>query len=71
MWRAEMGTMQFVVDEEGRKKAVLVDARKFEKLQARLEDLEDALALAYAKEHATGFKVYEDFVAELRREGRL
>ncbi|OGB90224.1 hypothetical protein A2625_02725 [candidate division WOR-1 bacterium RIFCSPHIGHO2_01_FULL_53_15] len=42
---------KFLVDEKGRKIAVMLDAKGYEKLMAHLEDLEDSLELKKAVKH--------------------
>ncbi|MBI2867543.1 MAG: hypothetical protein HYX97_04330 [Chloroflexi bacterium] len=38
-------TTQYVIDEKGKKKAVVLDIKEYTRLLRRLEELEDALAL--------------------------
>ena len=56
---------KYVVDEKGRKTAVLLSIKDYRALMQRLEDLEDALDLDRAVETATGFREYSEIRAEL------
>ncbi len=62
---------KFVVDDKGRKKAVLLDIKEYSRLLHRVEELEDALDLDEAVKTSSGFRRYEEIREELRREGRL
>lgn len=62
---------QFVIDEKGHRKSVLLNVADYDRLMQRLEDLEDALALDEAKRGAGRFRNYADIRAELRKAGRL
>ncbi len=62
---------KYVVDEKGRKKAVLLNIREYSRLLARLEELEDALDLDEAVRQAQGFRDYREVREELHKEGRL
>ena len=64
-------TTRYLVDERGRKKAVLLDMKEYARLLSRLEELEDALALDEAARTASGFRDYGDVRNDLQREGRL
>ena len=57
---------KYVVDEKGRKTAVLLSIKDYRALMQRLEDLEDALDLDRAVETATGFREYSEIRAELQ-----
>jgi hypothetical protein len=56
--------MDYVTDEKGVKKSVVIKVADFEKLQEDIEDLEDALELEKARKGATGFKRWNDFIKE-------
>ncbi|MBM3333147.1 hypothetical protein FJY63_00635 [Candidatus Sumerlaeota bacterium] len=58
---------QFVVDDKGQKRSVLLSVADYERLLRRLEDLEDALALDDAVRTATRWRNYRDIRAELRK----
>ena len=60
-----MKNIEYVKDEKGRKKRVLLPLADFEKLQGQLEDLEDALELEKGRRESTGFKKWKDFVREI------
>lgn len=62
---------QYVVDESGRKKAVILDLDEFNRLIEHIEEIEDALDLKKATEAGGDFLELKDFVAELRKENRL
>ena len=57
---------KYVVDEKGRKTAVVLSIKDYRALMQRLEDLEDALDLDRAVESATGFREYSEIRAELQ-----
>ncbi len=57
---------KYVVDEKGRKTAVVLSIKDYRVLMQRLEDLEDALDLDHAVETATGFREYSEIRAELQ-----
>ncbi len=62
---------KYVVDERGRKTAVMLDVREYRRLMERLEDLEDALELDEARRTTTGSRPYEEVRSELKQAGRL
>ncbi len=62
---------QYLVDEQGRKKGVLLSIKEYKELLAKIEDLEDALELDEAVRTAEGFKDHQEFREELKREGLL
>ena len=57
---------KYVVDEKGRKTAVVLSIKDYRALMQRLEDLEDALDLDRAVETATSFRPYSEIRAELQ-----
>lgn len=57
---------KYVVDEKGRKTAVVLSIKDYRALMQRLEDLEDALDLDHAVETATSFRPYYEIRAELQ-----
>ncbi len=57
---------KYVVDEKGRKTAIVLLIKDYRALMQRLQDLEDALDLDRAVETATGFRPYTEIRAELR-----
>ena len=62
---------KYVVNEKGRKTAVVLSIKDYRVLMQRLEDLEDALDLDRAVETATGFREYTEIQAEMKKEGKL
>ncbi|MBI4285480.1 MAG: hypothetical protein HY670_06225 [Chloroflexi bacterium] len=62
---------KYLIDEKGRKKAVLLDIQEYARLLGRLEELEDALDLDKAVRTAGEFWDYREIREELRKEGRL
>jgi PHD/YefM family antitoxin component YafN of YafNO toxin-antitoxin module len=60
-----MKNIEYVTDEKGKKKRVLLPLADFEKLQGELEDLEDALELEKASREASGFKKWKNFIREM------
>lgn len=56
---------KYVVDEKGRKTAIVLSIKDYRVLMQRLQDLEDALDLDRAVESATGFREYSEIRAEL------
>lgn len=57
---------QFITDENGEKKSVILPVSEFEEL---LEDIADLAAIAERREEPT--IAHEDLVAELKRDGLL
>ena len=51
--------------------AVVLPLEDYERLLARIEDLEDALALQEAKAKTTRLRPYREFREELMSEGQL
>lgn len=62
---------KYLVDSQGRKKAVLLDMTEYVRLVSRVEELEDALDLDQAVRTAEGFRELEAIRDELKGEGRL
>ena len=56
---------KYVVNEKGRKTAIVLSIKDYRALVQRLEDLEDALDLDRAVEAATGFREYSEIRVEL------
>ena len=59
-------TLQYVIDKSGIRTAVILPIAEFEEL---LEDLDDLSAVAERRDEPT--VSHEDFVAELKRDGKL
>ena len=62
---------RYLVDERGRRRAILLDMKEYSSLLRRLEELEDTLALDEAVRTASGFRDYRDVRNELQHEGRV
>ena len=52
---------KFLIDEKGRKKAVVLDLKEYKNILEMMEDLEDANDLLSAEREATAFTPYEKF----------
>ena len=61
---------RYIVDEKGRKRAVLLNIKEYSRLLARLEELEDALDLDEAIRQEQGFLDYHEVREELGKEGK-
>jgi hypothetical protein len=61
----DLKNVDYITDEKGNKKSVVLKMADFEKLQEEIEDLEDALELEKARKNATGFKKWRDFINEV------
>lgn len=57
---------KYLVDEQGKRTAVVLSMRDYRKLLQRLEELEDALDLDEAVEAAKGFREYNEIRTELQ-----
>lgn len=62
---------KYVIDERGRKTAVVLDVREYRRLMEHLENLEDALDLDEARRVSSGSRPYEEVRSELKQVGRL
>ena len=62
---------EYLVDERGRRKSVVLSIQEYLKLWEYLEDLEDALDLKKAKESAGGFVDFDCFTKRLKKQGRI
>ena len=62
---------KYVVDEKGRKKAVLLNIKEYSRLLARLEEMEDTLDLDKAIRQKQGFRDYREVREGLHKEGLL
>lgn len=58
--------IDYLTDENGLKKSVVLKVTDFERMQEEIEDLEDALELERARKDATGFKKWKDFLKEVK-----
>ena len=66
MVRIEVANLQFVTDEDGEKRAVILPIEEFQEL---LEDLADLAVVAERREEPT--VSHQEFTAELERDGLL
>jgi hypothetical protein len=57
--------IDYVTDEKGKKKNVVLKVADFERIREEIEDLEDTLELEKARKNATGFKKWNDFIKEI------
>ena len=62
---------KYLVDDKGRKKAVLLNIKEYSRLLSRLEELEDALELDQALRTKGEFRGYREIRKEMVNEGRL
>jgi len=62
---------EYLVDEKGQKKSVVISIRDYLRLWEYLEDLEDSVDLKKAKESAKGFIDFETLTRRLKRQGRI
>jgi hypothetical protein len=69
--KGRMAKTKYLTDEKGRKTAVLLDIREYQRVLQRLEELEDALSLDEAVRDSQSFRDYGEIRAELKQEGRL
>lgn len=62
---------EYLVDEKGAKKSVVLAVKDYLKFLEYLDDLEDALDLKKAKESTRGFVDFEQLTAKLKKQGRI
>jgi PHD/YefM family antitoxin component YafN of YafNO toxin-antitoxin module len=62
---------QYLVDEQGKRLAVLIPIEEYESLMELVEDHNDAIAGDRAVEESEGYISLDDCEAELRRDGLL
>jgi len=62
---------QYVTNESGTKIAVQPDIRSFQQLEGYVELLEDRIDLELAMKGSPDLTNWDDFVKELREEGKL
>lgn len=55
---------KYIIDEEGKKTAVVLSLKEYNKLMEELEDFEDRLDLEKAQKGAKGFTLLEDFIKD-------
>jgi PHD/YefM family antitoxin component YafN of YafNO toxin-antitoxin module len=62
---------RYIVDQHGRKTAVVLDIKEYQKMLDWLETLEDALDLDEAVRQARRFRDYREIRQELQKAGKL
>ncbi len=62
--------LQYLVDDKGRRQAVLLSIEEYSQLIEELEDLQDVLELEKAVESDTEFRNYKELREELTQENR-
>jgi hypothetical protein len=62
---------QYVTNESGTKIAVQLDIRSFQQIEEYIESLEDRIDLELAMKGSPDLTNWDDFVKELREEGKL
>lgn len=62
---------EYLIDEKGQKKSVVLSVQNYLKLLEYLEDLEDTVDLKKAKESAKGFIDFEQLAVKLKRQRRI
>lgn len=61
----------YIVDDTGKKKAVIIDFDEFSSLMEYIEEIEDALDLKRAMEQGKEFVELRDFTQRMRLEEKL
>ena len=62
---------KYVIDERGRKTAVVLDVREYRRLMEHLEAMEDALDLDEARRVSSGSRPYEEVRSEFKQRERV
>ena len=62
---------EYLVDEKGQKKSVVLSIRDYLRLWEHLEEMEDAMDLKKAKGSARGFIDFEVFTSRLKKQRRI
>ncbi len=62
---------QYIIDDNGKKSAIIIDIKDYNDLLSYIEDIEDAKDLLQAEQEVEGFVTYEEFREKLRKEGRI
>lgn len=62
---------KYIVDDNGKKTAVVLTMKEYHFLIKCLEDLENILEMDSAVETATNFRNYQEIRSDLRIEGKL
>ncbi len=63
--------IQYIVDEKGKPRSVVLSIAEYERMLAKLEDTDDALALDEARRKTTSYTDFEKVKANLKKAGRL
>lgn len=61
----------YIVDNTGKKKAVIIDLEELGNLIDYMEEIEDALDLKRAMEEGGEFVELREFIGRMKREGKL
>ncbi len=61
----------YIIDENGEKKYVILGISQYRKLLGKIEDLEDALDLEKAVKGAKSFRNYDEIRKELKSKGKI
>jgi len=61
----------YIVDDTGKEKAVVIDLEEFNNLIDYMEEIEDALELKRAVEEGGEFVELGEFTGRMKREGKL
>lgn len=62
---------EYLIDEKGQKKSVVLSMRDYLRLWQYLEDLEDSVDLKKAKTSARGFIEFDTLKRKLKKQGRI
>jgi hypothetical protein len=62
---------EYIIDDTGQKKAVVLDIEEFGKIMEYMEEMEDALDLKNAIEQGGEFVELRAFVERMRQEGKI
>jgi len=61
----------YIVNEKGEKKYVVLDISQYRRLLEKIEDLEDALDLEKSIKEAKSFRNYDEIREELKSRGKV
>ncbi|MEP0813343.1 MAG: hypothetical protein HRF49_01585 [bacterium] len=62
---------QFLIDETGKKRSVLLSVRDYESIIKKLEEWEDTILADEAMEREHDFVPFDEFKKELKKAGKL
>ena len=57
----EISQPEYIINQRGNKKAIILTLKEYESIMELIEDLEDANDLLRAEREATSFSPYEEF----------